>query len=126
MEDSIGLRRTGYGFSLENVLRSFNLDCNAIALDVKTGMFVDAGAIQSIRRMRVGFVAGAIGHSHTTFAAKALLVQLRFGYDVSDGVGRFIKRHLEKDILSYESVKTFPRLPVLSSDSDHQKALIRA
>src|SRR2546426_2898459 len=99
LEDSIGLRKTGSIFSLENVLRSFNLDCNAIALDIRTGMFIDAGAIESIRRMRVGLVESAISHSYMTFAAKALLVELRFGYRGSVDMEHFIKKHLEKDTL---------------------------
>ena len=86
-------------------------------------MFIDAGAIESIRRMRVGLVESAISHSHMTFAAKALLVELRFGYIASVDMERFIKRHLEKDTLLYESRKTFPGLPVLPFDSDHQKRL---
>ena len=114
LEDSIGLRKTGISFSLENVLRSFNLDCNAIALDLKTGMFTDAGAIESIRRMRVGFAESAISHSRTTFAAKALLVQLRFGYSVSLPMERFIKSYLEKDTLLYEAFKAFPTLTALA------------
>lgn len=124
LEDSIGLRKTGTIFSLEGVLRSFNLDCNAIALDVKTGMFVDAGAIESIRRMRVGFVEGAISHSHTTFAAKALLVHLRFEYRLSPGVERFMKRHLQEEALLHESLKTFPALSVIHSES--QSAMMAA
>ena len=32
LEDSVGLQKTKSLFSIENVLRSFNLDCNAIAL----------------------------------------------------------------------------------------------
>ena len=118
LEDSIGLRKTGSIFSLENVLRSFNLDCNAIALDLKTGMFIDAGAIESIRRMRVGFVESAISHSHATFAAKALLAQLRFRYSLSHPMQRFIRRHLEKDTLVYESLKAFPTLTALSPDTE--------
>jgi hypothetical protein len=121
LEDSIGLRKTGSSFSLENVLRSFNLDCNAIALDVKTGVFTDAGAIESIRRRQAGFVESAIRHSHTTFAAKALLIQLRFGYSVSVPMERFIKRHLEKDTLVYESLKIFPAISVVAADGGHQK-----
>jgi hypothetical protein len=122
LEDSIGLRKTGNTFSLETVLKSFNLNCNAIALDIKTGMFIDAGAIESIRRMRVGFVEGAICHSHATFAAKALLVQLRFGYSMSVRMERFIDRHLEESTLLHESLKSFPALsvipPMATSKSD--------
>ncbi len=116
LEDSIGLRKTGIPYSLENVLRSFNLDCNAIALDLKTGIFTDAGAIESIRRTRVGLVNNVISHSHATFAAKALLVQLRFGYGSSLHMDRFIKNHLESDALLYESLKAFPTLSAFPSD----------
>ena len=125
LEDSIGLRKTGSVFTIENVLRSFNLDSNAIALEVKTGVFTDAGAIKSIRRMEAGFVESAIRHSPTTFAAKALLIQLRFGYSVSVPMERFIKRHLEKDTLLYESRKIFPALSVVPADNSLIRGLER-
>ena len=74
--------------------------------------------------MRVGLVESAISHSYMTFAAKALLVELRFGYRGSVDMEHFIKKHLEKDTLLYESMKAFPTLPVLPFDSDHQKPLV--
>jgi len=55
LEETIGLRKTGAACSLENVLRSFNLSCNAIALNMRTGIFTEAGAINSIRRKSVMF-----------------------------------------------------------------------
>jgi hypothetical protein len=126
LEDSIGLRKTGLAFSLENVLRSFNLNCNAVALDLKSGVFTDAGAIESIRKRRVGFVEKRISHSCDTFAAKALLLQLRFGYDVSVEMNHFIKKNLEKQTLLYESLKVFAQLPEVSFDSDRQKRVVSA
>jgi hypothetical protein len=117
LENSIGLRKTGTAFSLENVLRSFNLDCNAIALDIRAGLIVDDGAINAIRRRQVGFVPNVIRHSRETFAAKALLTQLRFGYSTSSGLDLLIETHLERASLLYESRKVFPGLAVLSSPS---------
>jgi|GEM_PF-5569647 len=115
LENSIGLRRTGAPFSLENVLRSFNLDCNAIALDLRTGIITDAGAIEAVRRKRVGFVSNAIRHSFRTFAAKALLTQIRFGYSSSAGIKDLVETNLHSDVLVYESKKVFPQLSLISA-----------
>jgi hypothetical protein len=57
LEDSIGLRKTNTPCSIDNVLRTFNLSCNAIALDIRTAIFVDAGAINAIHKnMKEGCV----------------------------------------------------------------------
>jgi hypothetical protein len=113
LENSIGLRKTGTLFSLENVLRSFNLDCNATALDIRTGLVYDLGAVDSIRREQVGLVKGVIRHSFRTFAAKALLSQIRFGYSASQDVARQVQRYLEEKSLLHESRKAFPNLEVI-------------
>src|SRR5207245_8694873 len=107
LEASIGLRKTGTVFSLENVLRSFNLNCNAIALDMKTGVILDAGAVESVRKKRIDFAEHAIRHSSATFSAKALLMHLRFPYSLSQPMQKFIQRYLEDEILLYESRKPF-------------------
>ena len=122
LENSIGLRKTGTAFSLENVLRSFNLDCNAIALDVRSGLVADAGAVDAIRGKRVGLVHNVILHSAETFAAKALLAQLRFGYSTSTALELLIETHLERGSLLYESRKVFPGLALLSSTSSAYSA----
>jgi hypothetical protein len=122
LENSVGLRKTGTAFSLENVLRSFNLDCNAIALDVRSGLVADAGAIDAIRGRRVGLVHNVILHSPETFAAKALLAQLRFGYSTSIALELLIETHLERGSLLYESRKVFPGLALLSSTSSAYSA----
>ena len=114
LESSIGLRTTGTFFTLENVLRTFNLDCNAIALDMHTGVLTDAGAIEAIRRRRVGFVCGVIKHSYATFAAKALLMQMRFGYSASPEVSALVDAQMDTNTLVYESRKVFPELPIVS------------
>lgn len=38
LEETIGLRKTGAPCSIENVVRTFNLDCNAVAMDLTTGL----------------------------------------------------------------------------------------
>lgn len=108
LEETIGLKKTGASCSLENVLRSFNLNCNAIALDVRTGLFLDAGAIDAIRHQRLGFAEDAIRHSTDTFAAKALLLHLRSGYHLTEDMERFIAANLNSSSLLYETAKVFP------------------
>ena len=115
LEETIGLRKTGSPRSLENALRSFNLNCNAIALDVRTGLFLDAGAIEAIRYKQLGFAQDAIRHSIDTFAAKALLLQLRLKYQVTDEMQRFVAQNLCVPTLLYEAVKVFPGAAILNS-----------
>lgn len=113
LEESIGLKKTGAGCSLETVLRTFNLDSNAVALDLRTGLLLDAGVVNAVRRRQVGFVEGAIPHSHETFAAKALLLSLRLSYSLSGEMNSFIAQHLENSSLLHEARKVFPGLIVL-------------
>ena len=101
-------------YSIENVLRSFNLDCNAVALDLRKGWLIDAGAIQAIRRKQVDFVPNVIRHSADTFAAKALLMQLRFNYSISSGLQHLILRNLSFKTLQHESYKVFPEISILN------------
>jgi hypothetical protein len=113
LEETIGLKKTGASCSLENVLRSFNLNCNAIALDIRTGLFLDAGAIDAIRHQRLGFAEDAIRHSTDTFAAKALLLHLRLGYYLTEDMQRFIAANLHSHSLLYETAKVFPDVAAL-------------
>jgi hypothetical protein len=113
LEESIGLKKTGMPCSLETVLRTFNLDCNAIAMDLSTGLLLDAGAIEAVRRHRVSFAEAAIHHSRQTFAAKALLLDLRLNFRLAPDMKRFVMRHLETTSLLYEAKKVFPSLAVL-------------
>lgn len=115
LERSIGLRKTGAAYSIENVLRSFNLDCNAVALDLREGWFIDAGAIQAIQRKQIDFVPNVIRHSSDTFAAKALLMQLRFNYSISSGMQHLIGRSLRFGSLQHEFNKVFPAGQILNS-----------
>lgn len=113
LEETIGLKKTGTACSIENVLRTFNLNCNAIALDVRTGLFLDGGAIEAIRHKRLDFASGAIRHSADTFAAKALLLNLRLQYELAAGMKRFVSSHLESAALLHEAGKVFPNSVVL-------------
>ncbi len=123
LEDSIGLRKTNTPCSIENVLRTFNLSCNAIALDIRTAKFLDAGAIDAVHNKRLSFVRNAIAHSNSTFAAKALLAQLRFSYTMDSELFTFVSEHLDYSALLHESLKAFPNLPVLGVGSSRQPLL---
>lgn len=115
LEETIGLKKTDAPRSLENMLRSFNLNCNAIALDMRTGLFLDAGAIEAIRYKRLGFAEDAIRHSIDTFAAKALLLDLRLKYQLTDEMQHFVATNLQSGSLRYETAKVFPNAAMLSS-----------
>jgi hypothetical protein len=120
LEDSVGLRKTNTDCTVENVLRTFNLSCNAIALNIRTGVLTDAGAIDSVRDKHVAFVRNAIVHSEPTFAAKALLSQLRFSCTIDSELQSFVSKHLNRSALLHESLKAFPGLPVLTSNDAKQ------
>lgn len=113
LEETIGLRKTGAPCSIENVLRTFNLDCNAVAMDLRTGLVLDGGAIKAVRRRQVDFVHRAIRHSEATFAAKALLLDLRLKYATSGDLNRFVAAHLHLPTLAYEARKVFPNFVAL-------------
>ena len=117
LEETIGLRKTGAPCSIENVLRTFNLDCNAIALDIRTGLFLDGGALEAIQQKQVDFVHGAIRHSEETFAAKALLLDLRLKYTLTNDLKRFVDAHLGCASLAHEAGKIFPYLAGRTPDS---------
>jgi hypothetical protein len=129
LEDSIGLRKTNTACNVENVLRTFNLSCNAIALDIRTGVLTDAGALDSVRNRHVAFVRNAIVHSESTFAAKALLYQLRFSVTIESELQSFVSKQLNGPALLHESLKAFPGLAVLPThgaqqSKKHQSALL--
>ena len=120
LEESIGLKKTGTPCSLAAVLRTFNLDCNAIAMDFRSGLFFDSCAIDAILRRRLGFVEHVIHHSADTFAAKAVLLSLRLNYTLDPEMARFVQKHLQNSSLLYEGAKVFPNmasLPPLTSSS---------
>ena len=95
------------------MLRTFNLDCNAIALDLRIGLFLDGGAIRAVQQKQIDFVHRAVRHTEETFAAKALLLDLRVKYVLSGELIQFINTHLQVPSLSYEAGKIFPRFVVL-------------
>jgi hypothetical protein len=121
LEETIGLRKTGTPYSIENALRTFNFDCNAIALDVSTGLFLDAGAIRAISQKRVDFVHDAIRHSQDTFAAKALLIEIRLKYMLSDHLRHFVRSHLNCSSLAHEVGKCFPDFAIVSKGESHRQ-----
>ena len=113
LKETIGLRKTGAPCSIENALRTFNLDCNAVAMDLETGLVLDGGAIKAVQHRQVDFVYRAIRHSDQTFAAKALLLDLRLKYAMSGELQRFVTTHLHLPTLAYEAQKVLPNFDAL-------------
>jgi hypothetical protein len=120
LEETIGLRMRRCRFSLQNVLRSFVLSCNAIAFDVASGYFWDAGALRALETRRIELVERVIMHSPPTFSAKAVLATLRFGFDLSSKVRLLVRSHINRYALEHEAKKSFPGvwLPSLRGPMD--------
>jgi hypothetical protein len=124
LEETIGLRKTGASCSIENMLRTFNLDCNAIAMDLKTGLVVDGGAIKAVQDRQLDFVCGAIRHSDDTFAAKAILLDLRLKFALSGELKRFVTAHLHPTTLVYEAQKVLPNFTTLTDEPTTNEVLV--
>lgn len=104
-EESIGLRRTGAPSSLANVLRSFVVDCNAVAFDVDTGFFYDHGGLRAIEDRTMGFAQSAILNSHDVIAAKALVLSFRNGLALGPEFADYIVRNISDARLRREAYK---------------------
>jgi hypothetical protein len=113
-EDTVGLLKTGAPFSIENILRSFVLSCNAIACDLEKGYIYDCGALRSIFKREVTILDDAIMHDENTFAAKALNLAFRRQFKLASISKRFVGTYLDVDSLVHEFEKTLtPPLPLL-------------
>lgn len=114
LEETWGLRITNSSASLINVLRSFVLDVNAIAFDPHTELFYDWGSIRAITARSLGIAREPILHSHSTFAAKALLSSMRWSASLTPELARFVRRYLDINALAYEAKKAFGQRVILN------------
>src|SRR5258708_27561464 len=112
-EDTVGLRKTESPFTLENVLRSFVLSCNALAFDLDTGHIYDHGALRSIFLCEITVLEDAIMHDWAVFSAKALSLTFRRPFSLSAPTERFVKRYLDSRNLVHELEKAYSGAAVL-------------
>jgi hypothetical protein len=112
-EDTVGLLKTGSPFSLENVLRSFVLSCNAIACDLDKGHIYDCGAVHSIFTGKVTLLDDAIMHDWRVFAAKALSLTFRRPLRLSNQSEQFVRMHLNNRNVVHELSKAYSELPLI-------------
>lgn len=106
-EETVGLLKTRSPFSLQNVLRSFVLNCNAIACDLDKGHIYDCGAISSMRAGEVGLLDNAIMHDRRIFAAKAFILKFRRPFTLDAQSERFVKTYLDTRNLLHELAKAY-------------------
>lgn len=105
IEDTVGLKGSQEAKSVENVLRSFVLDCNAIAYDILQDCFLDLSARASILRAELSLIRGAILHDEPIFAAKALVCRFTLPMNLSPILTRFVGAHLTRSSLKHELSK---------------------
>jgi hypothetical protein len=106
IEETTGLQIANAPITVTNVLRSFVLNCNAIAIDLVSGKTYDLGAIDSFKTRQIRLVRNAILHDHSTFAAKAVLCALRLNFEIEQKARRFVESHLAIPALVHEADKS--------------------
>jgi hypothetical protein len=112
-EDTVGLRKTKSSFSLKNLLRSFVLQCNAIAFDLDKGFFHDHGALRSIARSEISVLEDAIMHDWEVFAAKALTLTFRRPLKLDTQMERFVFTYLKHKAVVHEIRKAYLTTEIL-------------
>jgi hypothetical protein len=112
-EDTVGLRKTNSPFSLENLLRSFVLSCNAIAFDLDRGHIYDCGALRSISTCEVTILENSIMHDWSVFAAKALSLTFRRPFILSPQTQKLVRMHMDLRNVVHEFQKAFPETSTL-------------
>jgi hypothetical protein len=121
-EDTVGLKKTKSPFSIENVLRSFVLSCNAIAFDIDKGHICDHGALRSIVLCELTILEDAIMHDCALFAAKALTLAFRRPLKLSTVSENFVRKNLEIQNLVHEFGKAYSIAPISDGpEADRQK-----
>lgn len=107
LEDTVGLKKTRTDCTLQNVLRSFVLNCNAVSFDPFSEICFDGGAHDAIKNKWLDFTKDAIIHSESLFASKAVMLCLRMGFSASASVQSFVARHWTPLALRHELEKVF-------------------
>ena len=102
LEETCGLQLLGVPYTVENTLRSFILDLNAVAFDPHSAVFYDLGSQLSLQRKRVDFVDRPLIHSHTSFSARAIVLADRFGFSLTPRLQRFADSHYDEVLTARE------------------------
>ena len=110
LEDTAGVLAHDCSPSVDNVLRTFIFDVNAVAYDPSANEIYDRGCLNALRRRRIGFVRSALLHDQRNFAGRAISLRVRFGFRLSRALrsfvaewydGKEVDRHLAKAQFSY-------------------------
>jgi hypothetical protein len=121
-EDTVGLCKNNAPYSFENVLRSFVLSCNAIAIDLDKGHIYDHGALRSIWLCEVAILEDAIMHDWAVFSAKALSLTFRRPFRLSTESAMFVEKNLDAANMLHEFKKAYSRAGILCDyDLDRQE-----
>lgn len=106
LEETVGLKKTHLKRTIQNVLRSFVLNCNAISFDPFSEICIDGGAHDAIRKRQLDFVNNAIIHSEDLFASKAVVLCFRHHFALSADVQTFVIRNWTESCLRHELEKS--------------------
>jgi hypothetical protein len=104
-KDTCGVKAWGTAPTIENVLRSFVLNLNAIAFDFTTVRFFDLGCTDALRTKSLGLVDRVLIHDQDIFAAKALAITTRFSVTPTKDIVNLFASHAVQSAINHEFSK---------------------
>lgn len=93
--------------TIETMLRSFVINLNSVAINIKTQEIIDNGAIEGIRSRIIDFCYRPLLHDESTFAAKGILLADRLGFKRSPRFTKFCKDYYDEPTFNYEYNKIY-------------------
>lgn len=105
LECTVGVVLNHEKANVENVLRSFILDVNAIGFDLKNKIMIDNGSLNALKKRQIDLVATPLFHNHSIFAARAILLALRLSFTLSLNLQGFIQEFFDRKAFAYELEK---------------------
>lgn len=105
LSEAAGIVQHGVPATLTNMLRSFVLNVNAVAFELRTGLVRDLGSEQALSSGVIDLVPGALLHTESTFAAKALILATRFNLRLTPALAEFVLQHHSIPALRHEAAK---------------------
>lgn len=114
LSESAGIKINRCRPSVRNVLRTFVLDVNAVAFDDSRCEILDLGCLAALRSRRIGILPSALLHSHSNFAARAIVLRSRLDLELTPGLEEFVGTFADENELRHQLSKPQGTAPGLA------------
>jgi hypothetical protein len=106
LSESAGVKVNHCRPSVRNVLRTFVLDVNAVAFDDSRCEIFDLGCLAALRSRRIGILRSALLHSHSNFAARAMVLKSRLDLELTSDLKEFVVAFANRDEVRHQFSKS--------------------